>query len=152
MTSDLVTPRLSRLKITVSIGAVKFVIPLEAMTSQASTRPRVRKGNGQFAAPPSLDSLDAAPAATVNVVLVAIGGNEIEVIKAVRKIVRLGRKEAKDLVEDAPSIIVEEVSWSEAEWAKAVLESAGATVALQPYRSRGNGQYEPQHAEAGYGA
>lgn len=154
MSKTLVTPLSQRLKITVSIGAVKLVIPVEATTSQTSSRPRVRKGNGQFATPtPLLDSLDAAPAATFHVVLVAIGDNKIEVIKTVRNLTRLGLKEAKDLVDDAPSIIEEDVSRVEAERIKSALENVGATVALQPRRERGNGQSAPQHVVgAGYGA
>jgi large subunit ribosomal protein L7/L12 len=144
------------LKITVSIGAVKLVIPIE--TSLASTRPRVRTGNGQFAAPSTL--LDATPVATpvatFDVVLVEAGDHKIEVIKEIRNFLGLGLMEAKTLVNDAPSIVKENVSRADAEVIEAALESVGATAVLQPFRWRGNGhgngQYVPQHAEAGHGA
>jgi ribosomal protein L7/L12 len=154
LSKTLVTPLSQRLKITVSIGTVKLVIPVEATTSQTPSRPRVRKGNGQFAtSAPLLDSLDAAPAATFHAVLIAVGDKKIEVIKTVSDLTRLGLKEAKDLVEDAPSIIKEGVSRVEAERVKSALENVGATVALQPCRERGNGQSAPQHVVgAGYGA
>ena len=76
----------------------------------------------------------AAPAAEeeekteFNVVLKDIGGQKINVIKAVRSVTSLGLKEAKEVVEAAPSNIKEGVSKEEADEAKAALEEAGATV------------------------
>ena len=58
------------------------------------------------------------------------GANKIQVIKAVRAATGLGLKEAKALVDKAPSIIKEDVEKEEAEKLKADLEAAGATVAL----------------------
>ena len=85
--------------------------------------------------------------------LVAIGDHKIEVIKVIREITGLGLREAKDLVEDAPSIIKEGLSWPEAEAIKAALEGAGATIILQtPPRWRSNGQYAPQQAGVDHGA
>ncbi|MCQ2978565.1 MAG: ribosomal protein L7/L12, partial [Clostridia bacterium] len=52
------------------------------------------------------------------------------VIKVVREITGLGLKEAKDLVDGAPSVIKEGVAKDEAESMKAKLEEAGATVTL----------------------
>ncbi len=66
-----------------------------------------------------------------DVVLKDFGPKKIEVIKAVRKLTALGLKEAKDLVESAPSPIQEGVSKEAAEDAKKVLEEAGATVELK---------------------
>ena len=63
-----------------------------------------------------------------NVVLKEIGPNKIAVIKAVRELTPLGLKEAKDLVEAAPSAVKEAVPKDEAEEAKEKLEAAGATV------------------------
>jgi ribosomal protein L7/L12 len=151
LSGRLVTPHSQRLKLTVSIGAVKLIIPIE--TSQASPRPvRARSGNGQYVSSPSLPGdFHTAPAA-LNAVLVAVGDHKIEVIRELRNILGLGLMEGKDLVEDAPSIIAKGVSRSKAEVIKAALESVGATVSLQPHRERGNGQYAPQYAEAGHGA
>src|SRR5919198_6016716 len=67
----------------------------------------------------------AAPAeekTEFNVVLTAIGGNKIGVIKAVREVTNLGLKEAKDLVEGAPKVVKEGVSKADAETMKKKLE------------------------------
>lgn len=61
-----------------------------------------------------------------DVVLTEIGGNKIQVIKAVREITSLGLKEAKDMVDSAPKAIKEGATKEEAEAAKAKLEEAGA--------------------------
>ncbi|MCA1802793.1 MAG: 50S ribosomal protein L7/L12 [Rhodothermaceae bacterium] len=65
------------------------------------------------------------------VVLKAAGGNKIAVIKEVRALTGLGLKEAKDLVDSAPSNIKEDVSKEEADSVKAKLEEAGAEVELK---------------------
>jgi len=65
-----------------------------------------------------------------NVVLKDFGPKKIEVIKAVRQITSLGLKEAKDLVESAPSNVMEAVSKEAADDAKSKLEAAGAVVEL----------------------
>ena len=63
-----------------------------------------------------------------DVVLNGAGEKKIQVIKAVREITSLGLKEAKDLVEAAPTNVVSGVSKDEAAAAKAKLEDAGASV------------------------
>jgi large subunit ribosomal protein L7/L12 len=63
-----------------------------------------------------------------NVVLKDFGANKIAVIKAVRELTPLGLKEAKDLVESAPTNVKEAVSKDDAEESKTKLEAAGATV------------------------
>ncbi|NLD11461.1 50S ribosomal protein L7/L12 [Aminicella lysinilytica] len=65
------------------------------------------------------------------VVLKEIGGEKIKVIKAVREITGLGLKEAKDLVDGAPSNVKEGVEKAEADELKAKLEEVGATVELK---------------------
>lgn len=64
------------------------------------------------------------------VVLKDIGAKKIQVIKAVREVTSLGLKEAKDLVDSAPSPIKKEATKEEADSIKAKLEEAGATVEL----------------------
>ena len=66
-----------------------------------------------------------------SVVLQEIGPNKINVIKAVREVTTLGLKEAKELVEAAPSNVKEGVGKADADEAKTKLEAAGATVAVQ---------------------
>ncbi len=65
------------------------------------------------------------------VVLTSFGEKKVTVIKAVRAITGLGLKEAKGLVDGAPSAIKEGVSKDEAEEAKKQLEEAGAAVELK---------------------
>jgi large subunit ribosomal protein L7/L12 len=64
------------------------------------------------------------------VMLTDIGGNKINVIKAVREVTSLGLKEAKDLVESAPKAIKEGVPKDEAESIKKKFEEAGAKVEI----------------------
>ena len=76
----------------------------------------------------------AAPAeekTEFDVVLQAVGGNKINVIKVVREVTALGLKEAKDLVEAAPKSVKEGVSKEEAETIKQKLTDAGATVEVK---------------------
>ena len=63
--------------------------------------------------------------------LASFGANKVAVIKAVREATGLGLKEAKDLVEGAPSAVKEGVSKEEAEELKKKLEEAGAEVKLK---------------------
>jgi large subunit ribosomal protein L7/L12 len=63
-----------------------------------------------------------------NVILATVGDKKVNVIKAVRTVTGLGLKEAKDLVDGAPSTVKEGVSKAEAEEIKKQLVEAGATV------------------------
>ncbi|MCD7797330.1 MAG: 50S ribosomal protein L7/L12 [Clostridiales bacterium] len=66
-----------------------------------------------------------------DVVLAEIGANKIQVIKAVREATGLGLKEAKEIVDGAPSTVKEAVPTADAEALKAKLEEAGAKVELK---------------------
>jgi large subunit ribosomal protein L7/L12 len=66
-----------------------------------------------------------------NVLMTKFGDNKINVIKAIRTITGLGLKEAKDLVEAAPTAVKEGVNKAEAEAIKKQLEEAGATVEVK---------------------
>lgn len=68
---------------------------------------------------------------TMDVELTDAGANKISVIKAVKEILALGLKEAKDLVDGVPSMIKEGVGKDEAAELKAKLEEAGAKVTLK---------------------
>ena len=65
------------------------------------------------------------------VTLTDVGGNKINVIKAVREVTSLGLKEAKDLVESAPKPIKEGVNKDEAAAIKKKFEEAGAKVEIK---------------------
>ena len=76
----------------------------------------------------------AAPAeekTEFTVVLTDVGGNKINVIKAVREVTSLGLKEAKDLVDGAPKTVKEGVSKDEAAAIKKKFEEAGAKVEIK---------------------
>ncbi|MBI4521312.1 MAG: 50S ribosomal protein L7/L12 [Gemmatimonadetes bacterium] len=66
-----------------------------------------------------------------DVILQAVGDKKIQVIKVVREVTSLGLKEAKDVVDGAPSTVKEGVSKEEAQQIKAKLEEQGATVSLK---------------------
>jgi large subunit ribosomal protein L7/L12 len=66
-----------------------------------------------------------------DVILKAAGGSKLAVVKLVKELTGLGLKEAKGLVDDAPSAIKEGVSKDEAEGLKTSLEEAGAEVELK---------------------
>ncbi len=88
----------------------------------------------------AMPMMAGAPAAAVEeeeekteftVVLKDIGPKKIEVIKVVRSLTSLGLKEAKELVEGAPSNVMEDVAKQSAEEAKGKLEEAGAVVEIK---------------------
>ena len=89
------------------------------------------------AAPVAVAAAGAAPAAAAeeqtefDVVLSAVGGNKIAVIKVVREITGLGLKEAKEVVDGAPKPVKEGVSKEDAESIKAKLTEAGAEVEVK---------------------
>ena len=87
------------------------------------------------AAAPAAGGDDEAPAAEekseFDVVLSAAGDQKVQVIKAVRTITGLGLKEAKDMVDGAPSTLKEGVKKEEAEEMLAQLTDAGATGELK---------------------
>ena len=86
------------------------------------------------AAPAAAAASDAAPAEEkddFDIVLSGAGDKKVNVIKAVRSITGLGLKEAKEMVDSAPSTIKEAAPKAEAEEAKKALEEAGASVELK---------------------
>jgi large subunit ribosomal protein L7/L12 len=66
-----------------------------------------------------------------DVILQGVGEKKIQVIKVVREVTSLGLKEAKDLVDNAPGVVKEQVSKEEAEQIKTKLEDQGASVVLK---------------------
>ena len=89
-------------------------------------------------APAAATGGPGSPAATAaeeqtefTVVLTEVGGNKINVIKAVREVTSLGLKEAKDLVDGAPKPVKEGVNKEEAAAIKKKFEDAGAKVEIK---------------------
>ena len=74
---------------------------------------------------------EAEEKSSFDIELSDFGSNKIAVIKAVRTIMEMGLKDAKDLVESAPKVLKEEVKKEEAEEIKKTLEEAGAKVTLK---------------------
>ena len=83
-------------------------------------------GGGAGAAAPAVEEKTE-----FDVVLKEAGAKKIQVIKVVREITSLGLKEAKDAVDNAPTVVKEGISKAEAEEIKKRLEEQGATVELK---------------------
>ena len=83
------------------------------------------------AAPAVGDEGAAEEKTEFDIELTGVGEKKINVIKVIRTITSLGLKEAKELADNAPSMVKEAVSKDEAEEVKKQLEEAGATVTLK---------------------
>ncbi len=83
------------------------------------------------AAPAAADAAAAEEQTEFSVILASFGEKKINVIKEVRAITALGLKEAKDLVESAPSAVKEGIEKAEADKIKEQLEAAGATAEIK---------------------
>jgi len=97
---------------------------VSAAAAAVAAAPAAGGGGGEAAAA-------AEEKTEFDVILQAVGGNKINVIKVVREVTALGLKEAKDLVEAAPKAVKEGVSKEEAETIKQKLGDAGATVEVK---------------------
>src|SRR5690554_6304643 len=86
---------------------------------------------GVSAAAAGGDAAAAEEQTEFDIVLTGVGEKKVNVIKAVRELTGLGLKEAKELVDGAPSTIKEAASKADAEEAKKKLEEAGASVELK---------------------
>jgi large subunit ribosomal protein L7/L12 len=100
-----------------------FGVSAAAAVAAAPAAGGAAAGGGETAAAEEKTEFD--------VVLQAVGGNKINVIKVVREVTALGLKEAKDLVEAAPKAVKEGVSKEEAESIRQKLADAGATVEVK---------------------
>ncbi|MBD5233924.1 MAG: 50S ribosomal protein L7/L12 [Bacteroidales bacterium] len=83
------------------------------------------------AAGPAAGAAAAEEKTSFDVVLKAAGGEKLKVVKLVKELTGLGLKEAKELVDGAPSTIKEGLAKADAEGMKAQLEEAGAEVELK---------------------
>jgi large subunit ribosomal protein L7/L12 len=83
------------------------------------------------AAPAAGGAAAAEEKSEFDVILQNAGDKKINVIKVVREITKLGLKEAKDLVDGAPKLVVEKVSKEEAESVKKKLEEVGASIEVK---------------------
>jgi large subunit ribosomal protein L7/L12 len=127
------TTSLSKDEILEAIAGMS-VMELADLIEAFKTKFNVTIAAGPAAAAPAAGA-EAAPAVEekteFTIVLKEAGAKKIQVIKAVREVTTLGLKEAKDLVDNAPGTIKEDVSKEEAEAIKKKLEEQGATVELK---------------------
>jgi large subunit ribosomal protein L7/L12 len=109
------------------IEVVELIADMEKKFNVTAAAPVAAAAAGPAAA--------AAPAAEVqtefSVTLTEYGANKVGVIKVIREITGLGLKEAKDLVEGAPSTVKDAVPKADAEAIKKKLEDAGAKAAIK---------------------
>ena len=104
----------------------ELVKTLEEVFGVSAAAPVAMMGAGAAAAAPAEEEkTEFTP------VLAEIGANKIGVIKVVRELTGLGLKEAKELVDNTPKAIKENVSKDEADSIKAKLEEAGAKVEIK---------------------
>ena len=96
---------------------------VKAAAPVAAAAPAAGGGGAAAEAPEEKDEF--------NVTLEAAGDKKIQVIKEVRTLTSLGLKEAKDLVDGAPKLVLENATKDAAEKARAALEGAGATVPVK---------------------
>ena len=83
------------------------------------------------AAPADGDAASSEEKTEFDVELTSVGDKKIGVIKVIREVTSVGLKEAKDMADNAPSVVKEQLNKDEAEEVKKKLEEAGATVTLK---------------------
>jgi large subunit ribosomal protein L7/L12 len=116
---------LSLLEASELVKGIEQAFGVSAAAAAVAAAPAAGGGGAAAAAAPAEEKTE------FSVVLIAVGGNKIGVIKAVREVTSLGLKEAKDLVEGAPKPIKEGVNKDEAESIKKKFVEAGATVEIK---------------------
>ncbi len=116
---------ISVLELSQLVKTLESELGVSAAAAMPMVMPGMMGGAGAGAAAPAEEKTE------FNVILTEVGGNKINVIKAVREVTSLGLKEAKDLVEGAPKPIKEGVSKDEAATIKKKFEDAGAKVEIK---------------------
>jgi large subunit ribosomal protein L7/L12 len=116
---------ISVLELSQLVKTLENELGVSAAAAMPMVMPGMMAGAGGGAAAPAEEKTE------FNVILTEVGGNKINVIKAVREVTSLGLKEAKDLVEGAPKPIKEAVSKDEAAAIKKKFEEAGAKVEVK---------------------
>ena len=124
------TTTLSKDEILEAIGKMS-VVELADLIEAFKTKFNVTIAAPVAAAPAAAAAPVVEEQTEFTVVLKEAGAKKIQVIKVVRELTSLGLKEAKDLVDGAPSTVKEGVAKAEAQAMKAKLEEQGATVELK---------------------
>ena len=107
------------------------VVEAAELSKQLEEKWGVTAAAAVAAAPAAGGAAPAEEKSEFTVVLKAAGGAKLAVVKLVKELTGLGLKEAKDLVDNAPSNIKEDIGKDEAEGMKKSLEEAGAEVELK---------------------
>jgi large subunit ribosomal protein L7/L12 len=124
------TTTLSKDEILEAIGHMS-VVELADLIEAFKTKFNVTIAAAPAAAAPAAAAPEVEEQTEFAVILKETGAKKIQVIKVVREVTSLGLKEAKDLVDAAPSTVKDAVSKAEAQTIKAKLEEQGATVELK---------------------
>lgn len=125
MASEKVVKLIEDVKVLTVLELSELVKALEEEFGVSAAAPAAAAGPAAAAAPVEEEKTEFTP------VLTDIGAKKIEVIKAVRELTGLGLKEAKDLVDNAPKPIKENVSKDECEAIVKRMEEAGAKVEVK---------------------
>ncbi len=115
---------ISVLELSQLVKTLEQELGVSAAAAMPMAMPGMMAGGGGAAAP-------VEEKTEFNVILTDVGANKINVIKAVREVVSLGLKEAKELVEGAPKPIKEGIPKDEAEAIKKKFEEVGAKVEIK---------------------
>jgi len=124
------TTTLSKDELLEAIGRMS-VVELADLIEAFKTKFNVTIAAAPAAAAPVAAAAEVEEQTEFTVLLKDAGAKKIQVIKVVREVTSLGLKEAKDLVDGAPSTVKEAVNKAEAQAIKAKLEEQGATVELK---------------------
>ena len=116
---------LSNLKVMEVVDLIKQLEEKWGVSAAAPVAVAAAPGAGGAAAPAAEEKTE------FNITMTSFGANKVGVIKVIREITGLGLKEAKDLVEGAPSTVKEGVKKDEAETIKKQLEEAGAKATIK---------------------
>jgi large subunit ribosomal protein L7/L12 len=123
VTKDEILDSISKMSV---MEVVELIADMEKKFGVTAAAPVAAAAPGGAAAAP------AAEAQTeFTVTMTEFGANKVGVIKVIREITGLGLKEAKDLVEGAPSVVKEGIPKADAEGIKTKLEAAGAKAAIK---------------------
>ena len=115
------------------IDAIKdlTVMELNELVKACEEEFGVSAAAGVVVAGPAAEAAEVEEKTEFDVELTEIGPNKVKVIKVVREVTGLGLKEAKDLVDNAPSTLAEAVTKEAAEELKKKFEEAGAEIEIK---------------------
>ncbi len=124
MASEKITNLFNEIKSLTILEMAELVKALEEEFGVSATAVAV-------AGAPAAEAAPVEEKTEFDVILKAVGGSKLNVIKAVRELTGLGLKDAKDLVESAPKAIKEAISKDEADKVAEALKAAGAEVEIK---------------------